>query len=77
MTGSIRIDTALAEQVDTLVRDIIQAKVFRGTVKVVTVSRGTRETRSPTGVIANHPYYDVHYEGVLDILARDNDKNQV
>jgi len=74
MTGSIRIDTALAEQVDTLVRDFIQAKGFRGTV---TVSRGTRETRSPTGVIANHPYYDVHYEGVLDILARDNDKNQV
>ena len=77
MTGSIRIDAALAEQIDALVRDFIQVNVFRGAVKVTAVSRGSRETRTPNNIATQYPYYDVNYEGVLDILARDNGKNQV
>ena len=77
MTGSIRIDAALADQIDMLVRDFIQINVFRGAVKVVAVSRGHREARTVSGNVTHHPYYDVNYEGVLNILARDNEQNKV
>jgi hypothetical protein len=77
MIGSIRIDTALAEQIDALVRDFIQRNVFRGAVKVTAVSRGAQNVTLTGGNAVHRPYYEVHYEGVLDILARDNEQNEV
>jgi hypothetical protein len=77
MTGSIRIDSQLAEQIDSLVREFIQQNVFRGTVKVTTVSRGTREWRKANNTIGYIPYYDINYEGVLDLLAGQDEKDKV
>jgi hypothetical protein len=77
MIGSIRIDTALAEQIDALVRDFIQINVFRGAVKVTAVSRGAQNVALSAGRCRLCPYYDVNYDGVLDILARDNEQNEV
>jgi hypothetical protein len=78
MTGSIRIDdTQLSEQLDTLIRDFIQRSVFRGAVKVKNVSRGCHEWQKPDKTIKQIPYYDVSFEGVLDLLAGPNENDKV
>jgi hypothetical protein len=62
MTGSLRIDGPLAEEIDTLVRNFVQQNVFRGAVTVIGMSRSASNGK---------PCYDVAYTGVLEILARE------
>ena len=74
MTGSLRIDGPMAMELDKMLREYIQKYAIQGSVKVLTVSRNTREVRTPVAggpntVLHIVPYYDITFQGVLELLA--------
>lgn len=73
MRGSIRIDGPLAEQMDGLLIQFVQENALRGSVKVATVLRGVYDHPGKS-VNRTTPYYDVTFEGTLDLLAGHHEK---
>ena len=78
MTGTIKLtETEITQLLDDHIKLWIQNNVFKGSVVVIAVARGTHDVHVGSNVYKPRVYYDVTFQGVLDALAEAKQKGKV